>query len=59
MKDYCYYGNTKGSLALYRGDVLELPDGDIRCACGRKLKKSRAGFGAGWMVPRHKVTKRN
>jgi hypothetical protein len=57
MNGYCWYGNAKGRDALYRGDALELPDGTIRCRCGRKLKKSNAGFGAGWTIPRHKKPK--
>ena len=54
MNGFCHYSNMKGSEAKHLCVVMELPDGDIRCECGRKLKKSRAGYGAGWSIPRHK-----
>lgn len=59
MNGYCYYGNMKGSEARAKCVVTELPDGEhIRCECGRKLKKSSAGYGAGWTIPRHKSPKK-
>lgn len=58
MKDFCYYGNMKGSEARAHCVVTELPEGDIRCECGRRLKKSSAGFGSGWTIPRHKKGER-
>ena len=58
MNGFCHYSNMKGHEAKHQCVVMELPDGDIRCECGRKLKKSHAGFGAGWTIPRHKEPKK-
>ncbi len=54
MNTYCGLSNMKVLDARKHG-ILELPDNQsIVCVCGRKLKKSHAGFGAGWTIPRHK-----
>ena len=53
---YCGNSNMKSYDAAYLGAATELPDGEhIVCTgCNRKLKKSSAGFGASWTIPRHK-----
>lgn len=54
MNGWCPWSNMKGDTAKYRCVVTELPEGDIRCDCGKRLKKSNVGFGYGWSIPRHK-----
>ena len=51
---WCGYSNIKYYDARAYG-VLEFPDNEhIMCCCGKVLRKSNAGYGAGWTVPRHK-----
>ena len=38
--------------------LIEFADNEhIRCLCGKVLKKSRAGYGAGFSIPNHKPKK--